>query len=245
MRALSDRRQIEENPVEMTQTTRRTVMISGASRGIGAAIAAHLAEAGWALSLGMRTPRPAGEALVHAYEAGEPNAEAAWVDATVARYGRIDAIVCNAGVAAPKSVVEVSDAEMEAMLAVNVLAPQRLARAAWPHLAATGQGRVVIIASLSGLRVASAGSSAYAVTKFAATGLAHGLRHAGWDQGIRATAICPGFVATDMAMAVTDTDPAAMTQPADVARLVEVALTLPNTASVAEIGVNWRVEGRY
>jgi NAD(P)-dependent dehydrogenase (short-subunit alcohol dehydrogenase family) len=229
----------------MAETEHRVAMISGASRGIGAAIAAQLAEAGWALSLGMRTPRPVGDALVHAYDAGAAEAETAWVDATVARFGRVDAIICNAGIAAFKSVIEVSDAEMAAMLAVNVLAPQRLARAAWPHLAASGQGRVVILSSLSGLRVASGGSSAYAMTKFAATGLAHGLRHAGWDQGIRATAICPGFVATDMAMAVTDTDPAEMTQPADVARLVEVALNLPNTASVAEIGVNWRVEGRY
>jgi NAD(P)-dependent dehydrogenase (short-subunit alcohol dehydrogenase family) len=229
----------------MTQTQHRTVMISGASRGIGAAIATQLTEAGWSLSLGMRAPRPVGGALVHAYEAGEPDAEAAWVAATVARFGRVDAIICNAGISVSKSVIDVSDVELAAMLAVNVLAPQRLARAAWPYLAAAGQGRVVIIASLSGLRVASAGSSAYAMTKFAATGLAHGLRHAGWDQGIRATAICPGFVATDMAMAVTDTDPAEMTQPADVARLVEVALNLPNTASVAEIGVNWRVEGRY
>jgi NAD(P)-dependent dehydrogenase (short-subunit alcohol dehydrogenase family) len=229
----------------MSQTVPRIAMISGASRGIGAAIADHLARSGWSLSLGMRKPHLVGDALVHAYDAAQPDAEAAWVDATVARFGRIDAIICNAGTATFASVIDVTEAAMAEMLAVNVLAPQRLARAAWPHLAATGRGRVVIVASLSGLRVGSAGSSAYAMTKWAATGLAHGLRHAGWDQGIRATAICPGFVATEMATAVTDIDPAEMTQPAEVARLVELALDLPNTASVAEIAVNWRVEGRY
>lgn len=209
----------------------RVAMISGASRGIGAAIAARLAANGWDLSLGMREPKPMSAALVHAYEAGRQEAEAEWVAATVAHFGRIDAIICNAGIYAEKSVIEVSDAEMAALLSVNVLAPQRLARA-------------IIISSLSGLRVASAGSGAYAMTKFAATALAHGLRHAGWDLGIRATAICPGFVATDMAMAITETNPHMMTQPEDVARLVELALDLPNSASVAEMGVNCGLEGR-
>ena len=229
----------------MPASTSRVAMISGASRGIGAAIRDRLAAAGWHLSLGMRKPVTAGDALVHAYDTAA-HAEAAWVDATVARFGRIDAIICNAGVLVGKSVIDVTDAEMEEMLAVNLRAPQRLARAAWPHLAKTGQGRVVIISSLSGIRVASADSGAYAVTKHAVTALAHGLRHAGWDQGIRATAICPGYVATDMGKtAASDTvDPSIMTQPEDIAQTVQFALDLPNTASVAEIAVNWQAEGR-
>jgi NADP-dependent 3-hydroxy acid dehydrogenase YdfG len=221
-------------------------MISGASRGIGAAIAGQLARAGWDLSLGMRRPAPlagAPEALVQAYDSEVAGAEAAWVAATLARFGRIDAIICNAGLMVPKSVIAATEAEMAAMFSVNVFAPQRLAKAAWTALAVSGRGRVVVISSLSGKRVASAGSGAYAMTKFAALALAHALRHAGWDQGIRATAICPGFVATDMATAITDVDPAVMTQPEDVARLVELALDLPNTASVPEIAVNRMIEG--
>ena len=221
-------------------------MISGASRGIGAAIVQRLGASGWQLSLGMRKPVPVGDALIHAYDTAAEDAEQAWVDATVARFGRVDAIICNAGVLIGKSVIEATDAEMDEMLSVNLRAPQRLARAAWPHLAKGGQGRIVIISSLSGIRVASAGSGAYAVTKHAVTALAHGLRHAGWEQGIRATAICPGYVATDMGKtAASDTvDPSLMTQPADVAQLVEVTLDLPNTASVAEIAVNWQAEGK-
>jgi NAD(P)-dependent dehydrogenase (short-subunit alcohol dehydrogenase family) len=221
-------------------------MISGASRGIGAAIADRLAAAGWDLSLGMRRPvalAAAPEALLHGYDSEVAGAEADWVAATLARFGRIDAIVCNAGLMVPKSVIAATEAEMAAMFSVNVFAPQRLAKAAWTSLAASGRGRVVVIASLSGKRVASAGSGAYAMTKFAALGLTHALRHAGWDQGIRATAICPGFVATDMATAVSDVDPVVMTQPEEVARLVELALDLPNTASVPEIAVNRTIEG--
>ncbi|MCB8883541.1 SDR family NAD(P)-dependent oxidoreductase [Acidisoma cellulosilytica] len=230
----------------MQPNSSRVAMMSGASRGIGAAICDRLAASGWQLSLGMRQPVATGDALVHPYDMAAEGAEIGWVDATVARFGRIDAIICSAGVLVAKSVVEATDAEMEEMLAVNLRAPQRLARAAWPHLAASGQGRVVIISSLSGIRVASAGSGAYAVTKHAVTALAHGLRHAGWDQGIRATAICPGYVATDMgkAAATDRVDAAQMTQPADIAHLVEVALDLPNTASVAEVAVNWQPEGR-
>jgi NADP-dependent 3-hydroxy acid dehydrogenase YdfG len=227
---------------------RQVVMISGAGRGIGAAIAAALAEGGWRLSLGARTPeRVAGgaEALVHRYDAREPGSERAWVEATAARFGRIDAVVNNAGIIIPKSVVEASDVEVEAILDVNVKAPLRLVREAWPHLTATGRGRVVTVVSLSGKRVKTAGSGLYAVSKFAALALAHAIRHAGWDKGVRSTAICPGFVATDMARSVTAAPPEAMTQPEDLARIVALVLKLPNTASIAEIPVNALLDESY
>jgi NAD(P)-dependent dehydrogenase (short-subunit alcohol dehydrogenase family) len=232
----------------MNQTSNRVAMISGANRGIGAAIAAHLANAGWDLSLGMRrttVPGATPHALVHAYDAGIPRAEADWVSATLTRFGRVDAIVCNAGVMIPKTAIAITDAEMASMFDVNVFAPQRLAQAAWPALSVSGRGRVVVICSLSGKRVSSADSGAYAVTKFAALGLTHALRHAGWHAGIRATAICPGFVATDMATALTDMDPATMTQPEDVAKLVATALDLPNNASMPEIAVNGLIDGNF
>jgi NAD(P)-dependent dehydrogenase (short-subunit alcohol dehydrogenase family) len=226
----------------------RVVMISGAGRGIGAAIASALAQRGWGLSLGVRTPERVAdraEALVHRYDAREPGSERAWVAATVARFGRIDAVVNNAGIMIPKSVVEADDAELDAVLDINVKAPLRLVRAAWPHLAASGRGRVVTVVSLSGKRVKSAGSGLYAMSKFAALGLAHAIRHAGWEKGVRSTAICPGLVATDMARSVTDLPPEAMTQPEDLARIVALILELPNTASVAEIPINALLDDSY
>jgi len=74
--------------LRMIQTANRVAMISGANRGIGAAIAAQLAAAGWDLSLGMRRPEgsaAAPGALVHAYDAEASQAESDWVDATLAR----------------------------------------------------------------------------------------------------------------------------------------------------------------
>jgi NAD(P)-dependent dehydrogenase (short-subunit alcohol dehydrogenase family) len=226
----------------------RVVMISGAGRGIGAAIASALAQRGWSRWRGGRAPERVAdraEALVHRYDAREPGSERAWVAATVARFGRIDAVVNNAGIMIPKSVVEADDAELDAVLDINVKAPLRLVRAAWPHLAASGRGRVVTVVSLSGKRVKSAGSGLYAMSKFAALGLAHAIRHAGWEKGVRSTAICPGFVATDMARSVTDLPPEAMTQPEDLARIVALILELPNTASVAEIPINALLDDSY
>jgi NAD(P)-dependent dehydrogenase (short-subunit alcohol dehydrogenase family) len=142
-------------------------------------------------------------------------------------------------------VIDASEDDIEAMLDVNVKAPRRLAKAAWSALGQSGRGRVIIIGSLSGKRVKSAGSGAYALSKFAAVALAHGLRHQGWAAGIRATAVCPGFVATDMAMAISDREPAKMTQAHDVGRAIALLLDLPNEASVAEFAINCQLEESY
>jgi NAD(P)-dependent dehydrogenase (short-subunit alcohol dehydrogenase family) len=83
------------------------------------------------------------------------------------------------------------------------------------------------------------------VSKFAAIGLAHALRHAGFDKGIRCTAVCPGFVATDMALSITDRDAQMMTQPEDLARVIQMLIELPNEASVAEFTVNCQLEESF
>lgn len=228
----------------------RVALISGASRGIGAAAARFLAGEGWRLSLGMRKPEMPEWAdpervRVEAYDAEDQTAEARWVEAALAAFGRVDAVVANAGIIIPKTVIEAEDADLDALLSVNVKAPRRLAKAAWEPLSASGRGRVIVIASLSGKRVKSAGSGLYAVSKFAAVALAHAIRHAGFDRGIRATAVCPGFVATDMARSLTDRADARMTAPEDIARIVALLLDLPNEASVAEFAVNCQLEESF
>ncbi|MCC7319932.1 MAG: SDR family NAD(P)-dependent oxidoreductase [Rubellimicrobium sp.] len=232
----------------------RTALVSGAGRGIGAAIARHFLELGWNVSAGVRggivpdwAADPAlaahrGRLHVAAYDATEPGAETAWVAAARARFGAVDSVVANAGIARMGSVIEVADADLTAMFEVNVMAPRRLAQAAWDDLLAHGAGRFVILSSLSGKRVKSAMSGAYSLSKFAATALAHGLRHAGFDHGLRATALCPGLVATDMGRAVSDRDPQRMTRPEDIARIAALLISLPNEASVAEFAVNCQIE---
>ncbi len=229
----------------------RTAMISGANRGIGLAIASRLLDEGWSLSLGVRSPGKLPQALAGPgilavpFDATDRASERRWVEATMERFGRIDALVANAGIMIPKTVIEIEDEEIDALFEVNVKSPLRLARAAWPHLAASGAGRIVTIVSLSGKRVKTARSASYAVSKFAALALTHGLRHAGFEAGIRATAICPGFVATDMAAGLTNIDMSRATQPEEIARIVSLVLDLPNTASIAEIPVNWTLEDSF
>jgi NAD(P)-dependent dehydrogenase (short-subunit alcohol dehydrogenase family) len=227
----------------------RVALVSGANRGIGAAIADRLAAEGWGLSLGMRNPKAAPDRFksqhVSFYDANQPGCEAAWVSAAMERFGRIDAVINNAGIMIAKTIVDVEEAELRAMLDVNVIAPMRLVKTAWSGLAASGRGRVITVVSLSGKRVKSASAGSYSVSKFAALALAHAIRHAGWDLGIRSTAICPGFVATDMAFRLTDMSPGDMTPPEEVARIVALVLDLPNTASVAEIPINCKIEEAY
>lgn len=233
-------------------TANRIALVSGANRGIGAAVAQHLHGSGWTVSLGMRQPvlpdwAASDPARVHLarYDATDAAAAADWCTAVTDQFGRIDAVIANAGIMIARNVVEIADDDMARMLEVNVQGPRRLAAAAWPALTASGRGRVIVIASLSGKRVKSAASGAYSVSKFAAVGLAHALQQAGHDQGVRATAVCPGFVATDMAGALTDRPAAAMTQPADLARVIEMLIDLPNEASVAEFCVNCQLEESF
>lgn len=228
----------------------RVALISGANRGIGAAAAAELARQGWRLSLGMRHPETPGWAeadrvQVEAYDALDPTAEPRWVASALARFGRIDAIIANAGIMISKTVIEAEDDDLDALFAVNVKAPRRLAKAAWTALGASGRGRVIIVASLSGKRVKSARSGSYSISKFAAVALSHGLRQAGFEQGIRATAVCPGFVATDMAKPLTTRPADLLTDPADLARIIAMLVDLPNEASVAEFHVNCQLEESY
>src|SRR5438876_5066987 len=220
----------------------RVVMVSGANRGIGAAIARRLLAGGFRLSLGVRngkTPAvPASErCLVARYEARERASAKAWVDATLERFGRIDALVNNAGIARDSTIEDESEDTLDEMWLVNVKAPLRVIRAALPHLKKSGVGRVVNIASLSGKRVKNI-HAGYAMTKFALMALTHSVRRLGWEHGIRATAICPSFVATDMTADVEDVDRAEMIPPAEIAELVATVLSLPNNAAVAELLVN-------
>lgn len=230
-----------------SRTGKRVVMISGANRGIGKALADALHAGGWAVSAGVRDPSgipPAADFLAHGFDALKGQ-EQGWVEETLRRFGRIDAVIANAGLMIPGSIIEIGEHDLDLMFSVNLHSPIRLVRAAWPHLVAAGSGRVVIVASLSGKRVKSASSSSYALTKHAAVALTHGIKKAGWAHGIRATAVCPGFVATDMARSITDAPSEKMTRPQDVARLVTTVLDLPNTANIAELAISCSEEDLF
>jgi NAD(P)-dependent dehydrogenase (short-subunit alcohol dehydrogenase family) len=232
----------------MTDLDKPVVMISGASRGIGAATAEAMLEAGWAVSLGMRDPggsKFSGNSVLNCrYDALDPQSERDWVAETVARFGRVDGLVLNAGIMMKKTVLEATDDDFDLMFAVNVKSPMRLSQLAWPHLE-KGPGRIVVMSSLSGKRVRSAGAGLYGMSKFALTALSQALRQCGKESGVRSTAICPSYVATDMAQGLTNTAESELTRPQDIATIIRTVLSLPASASIAEVPVNWTVEECY
>lgn len=228
----------------------RVIMISGASRGIGRAVAEHLLELGYRLSLGVRDPKSLARfakgrkarVLVERYDAADRLSGKRWVAATIARFGRLDGLVNNAGIFRKLDPATGAEADLDALWEINVKGPFRVIQAAFPHLKAAGSGRIVNIASLSGKRVKAARSGGYAMSKFALLALTQAVRFSGWPHGIRASAVCPGFVATDMARPLAGLPDADMTQPEDIARLVALLLALPNNATVPEIMVNQELE---
>ena len=238
----------------------RTVLISGASRGIGRAIAERLLAEGYRLSLGVREPgalngtaldparagvdaqgRP--RVLLQPYNAEDPAAAEAWVEASVNQFGAIDAVVHSAGVFSrvPLLFEQGQESEIQQLWDVNVMGPWWLTRAAWSQLAAHGSGRVVVLVSMSGKR--SKGRLAgYTASKFALMGLCQTMRNEGWEQGIRVSAICPSWVNTEMAAAVNAMPKEAMSQPDDIASLTAQLLELPNSCVPFELAVSCNLE---
>lgn len=233
---------------------KRTVLISGASRGIGFAIAHQLLRDGHRLSLGVRCPDAlrgtpldpeawSDQLMLHSYDAASVDTADAWVRATIAWAGGFDALIHCAGVLhrTPLLFSDEQGAELDALWTINVMGPWRLTRAAWPHLVASGEGRIQVLVSMSGKRVKGR-MAGYPVSKFALLGLCQSMRNEGWDDGIRVTALCPSWVNTDMARSVSTVPPEAMTQPEDLAQLSSTLLSLPNASVPFEIGVNCMLE---
>lgn len=229
----------------------RVIMISGANRGIGLALARCLRAKGYSLSLGARSLAALDKSvaaivgervLTHVLDVADKASAARWVAATAARFGRIDGLINNAGISGETGIMDDDEQALDGLWDVNVKGPLRLTRLAMPHLKAAGAGRIVNLASLSGKRVKN-DHVGYAMSKFAVVALTHATRRLGWDHGVRATVVCPSFVATDMTAKYTGKVAAPdMTQPADLAELVASVIALPNNAAVAELLVNCRLE---
>ena len=188
----------------------RSFLVTGASSGIGNALTRALLDDGHAVvATGRREERLA--ALAEAADAGERLttvvADAGdWGDTerVVAlcadRYGRIDGVVANAGYTVPGDVRTADVSRWPAMVAVNVLGPAYLARAAAPHLEASG-GRIVIIGSVAGHK--NSPGNLYGATKWAATGLAENLRMLFAPLGVGVSLVSPGVVDTEFYAAGT------------------------------------------
>lgn len=179
----------------------KTAVITGASRGIGAALARMLHERGVNLGLASRSGDDLG--LDHAVLAQECDVRdldslTRLCDATAEKFGGIDIVVPNAGVGAYGPFMELSREHLDEMLDVNLKGTVYAIRAALPHMLGR-EGDVVTLASEAGRR-GFPGEAVYCASKFGQVGLTRALDGELREQGIRCTNVCPGGVATDFAL---------------------------------------------
>jgi NAD(P)-dependent dehydrogenase (short-subunit alcohol dehydrogenase family) len=217
----------------------KVAVITGASRGIGAACARSLHAAGVKLALGSRSGADLGldGVLARRCDVREPAQLQALADAAVERFGRLDILVANAGVGSYHPFLDTPPEHVEEMLDVNLKGTIYAVRAALPHLLQAGEADIVAIASEAGRRAAP-GQAVYCASKFGQVGFMRALDHELRSQGIRCTSVCPGGVATDFALeqgygrkpeAVS-----AMMAPQDVAEVVLFVLTRPRNHRILE-----------
>ncbi|MGP1345857.1 MAG: SDR family NAD(P)-dependent oxidoreductase [Phycisphaerales bacterium] len=209
-------------------------LITGASAGIGRGIAHALAQRGWGLALvardrsrleslggeiesqtpvrseGARGGR-AGGILIHPADMGDPAAPQRMVDACLERFGRLDALINNAGIAPLLPIPDTSNEAIDSCLAVNLRAPLLAIRAAWTALAAGAKlpnspagGSVVINISTMGTRDPFPGFFAYAASKAGVNLAARSVANEGAAHRIRGFAIAPGAVETAMLRSLFD-----------------------------------------
>jgi len=220
----------------------KIAFITGASRGIGAAVAHALTKEGVKLGLASRSGADLGtpDALGLVCDVREREQVERAVAATVERFGRLDICIANAGVGSYHSLTELPIEHLEEMIDVNLKGTIYTFRAAIPHLIASGEGDLVTIASEAGRR-GLPGEAVYCASKFGQVGLTRALDHELREKNVRCTNICPGGVATDFALAdgygrTTDVLPGMMSAE-DVAEIVLFVITRPRSHRILETAI--------
>jgi 3-oxoacyl-[acyl-carrier protein] reductase len=223
----------------MTMLAGKVALVTGASRGIGAAVARRLDAEGVKLGLASRSGDDLGiaSAVAQPCDVRDAAQVESIVAATVEAFGRLDIVVPNAGVGAYGPFLELTPAFLEEMIDVNVKGTLYAVRAALPHLLESGEADIVTLASEAGRRGLPL-EAVYCSSKFAQVGFTRALDHELREHGIRCTNVCPGGVATDFALEPgrgrTPDALAGMMTAADVADVVVYVLTRPRRFRILE-----------
>jgi len=228
----------------------RAALVTGASSGIGLAIAAMLAEEGYDLTLASRTaskleaaaasPSFADAAVLTVpTDVGDPEAVKRLVDAHRKRFGRLDVLVNNAGLGVAGELAAVKDKHLDLQLAVNLRAPILFYREAEDMLraagAAHGEALVVNTASITG-KIGEPGLGVYSATKHGLVGFTQAMQRELGPAGIKSCVLCPAFVDTALADYVKEQVPAeTMIRAEDVAESVRALLRLSSHCVVPEV----------
>ena len=233
----------------------RTIVISGASSGIGLNIAHRELKAGNRISIGIRDLEsvkgsvidpnnwPKGKILINKYDALDKSSAKKWLESTVSNFGGFDTLINCSGVLSkiPFLYKEGDEEEILSVLNINFLAIWNLCRLSWKHLCKSKNGRIIVLVSMSGKR-SKGDLAAYSSSKFALMSLCQTMKNKGWEENIRVTAICPSWVNTKMADKISSLEKSKMTQPEDIAELCSTILKLPMQSVPFELALNCNYE---
>jgi NADP-dependent 3-hydroxy acid dehydrogenase YdfG len=223
----------------MTSLEGKVALVTGASRGIGAAVARALAAEGVRLALASRSGDDLGldGAVARPCDVRRPDDLEALVAEAVERFGGIDILIANAGVGAYGQFIDLPPDQLEEMIDVNVKGTLYAVRATLPHLLESEAADIVTLASEAGRRGLPL-EAVYCASKFAQVGFTRALDHELREQGVRCSNVCPGGVATDFAMGRGRTpDMPALTgmmTPEDVSAVVLFVITRPRNHRILE-----------
>lgn len=228
----------------------RVALITGASSGIGAAIARELGKAGARLALGARrtdrleelAAEIGGEVLVRRLDVTDRADVASFAEAARERFGHVDVIVNNAGVMPLSPMASMKVDEWDRMVDVNIKGVLYGIAAVLPEMTARGSGHIVNIASIGALRVVPT-AAVYCATKYAVRAISEGLRQE--NDRLRVTCVHPGVVESELADTITDPVAAEAMKayraialkPEAIARAVRYAIEQPDDVDVNEIVV--------
>ena len=216
----------------------KSALVTGGSAGIGLALARMLRDEGYGLTLAARRPEPLADAAAEldaeavAANLADPDECVRAVAAHAERFGGMDVLVNSAGIGIGGSFGDQTTKAIDLQLGVNLRAALVVTREALPLLRASG-GHVINLASIAGT-IPTPGLAVYGATKAALISFTNSLNREEAEHGVRATAICPAFVATRMTE-WTGLPTEEQIQPDDIAELVRAILHLSPKARVPEV----------
>ena len=233
----------------------RTILISGASSGIGLKIAHKLLKEGNRVSVGVRNLRALNDSIIDPqkwskeqlilskYDALDQNSAKEWISNTLKSFESFDTLINSAGILSkvPFLYKDADFDEINLTMKINFLAVWELTRLCWENLSLSNNGRIISIVSMSGKR-SKGDLAAYSCSKFALMSICQTMRNVGWDKGIRVTTICPSWVNTNMAKKVKTIDKIDMSQPEDISEICSTLLKLPKQSVPFEIKINCNLE---
>jgi NADP-dependent 3-hydroxy acid dehydrogenase YdfG len=227
----------------------RIAVVTGASRGVGAAVARRFAEAGARVGLLSRNGDDLGlgdSALGVECDVSDRGQVFAAVERVVEQFGSLDCVVANAGVGMYGNFLELAPEHVEAMIDINLKGTLYTAAATLPHLIEAGGGDFVSLSSVAGLR-AFPGETVYNASKFGQVGFTRSLDHELREHNVRATNVCPGGIATDFAMGTgrDEGSTQGMMSADDVADTVVYCVTRPSSWRVLTMSYRPMIEGSW